>query len=457
MGLDHAVVVGAGIGGLLSAAALAARYAHVTIVERDELPTEASHRRGVPQGEQMHSILALGQDAVESLLPGAGAALRDAGGLWYDSPRDTATLHAQGWIARGPSHAWIYGIRRWVLEHVLREHVRAIPQVTFERGRVVGLRSTADRARVTGVALQNADADGIDADLVVDSSGRTSHAVRWVAALGYEPPREEELVSDITYATVLLRLPSGALPDDLKGILATPTPQNLYGAVLLPCDAGLHQIAALGQNNTMPPVDRDGYIAHIAKARSPLIADVARSAEFLGPPKPFKIRGTRRRRWEDMSSRPDGFVVVGDAVLALNPIYGQGMSVAAVEALSVRDLVLAAESDEGLAGRIQESFRPMLDFPFTTGVTADAQFPRTTAVGFTPPPAPASGVITALATEDVTTAVALRSAGHFFSLDPVRRPEIAEKARAWAAAGRTAQPFDPRRIPPAHEGEPLPR
>lgn len=457
MGFDHAVVVGAGIGGLLAAAALSARYGRVTIVERDELPSTAAHRRGVPQGEQMHSILAIGQAAAEDLLPGVAAALSDAGGLWYDSPHDTASLNALGWTARGPSEAWIYGIRRYVLEHVIREQVRALPNVEVVRGRAVGLLSTPDRRRVMGLTLKDALDDHITADLVVDSSGRTSHAAVWVAALGYEPPAEEELVSDITYSTVVIRLPEGALPEGLRGVLAPPTPENLYGAVLLPCDNGLHQIAALGQNNTTPPTDRDGYIDHLARANSPIIAEIARSAEFIGPPKPFKIRGTRRRRWEDMADRPEGFVVVGDAVLALNPIYGQGMSVAAVEALRMRDIVTSADGDRGLARRIQESFRPTIDFPFSTGVTNDARFEGSTAIGFTPPAAPATGVITALATEDWQIAVALRYAGHFFTLDPLRRPEVAQKMRAWASAGRAVRPFDPERVPPAFEGEPLPR
>lgn len=457
MGFSHAIVIGAGVGGLLSAAALAGRYEHVTLVERDDLPAEPIHRRGVPQGEQMHSVLALGQEAIEDLLPGISGTLRRAGAIWYDSPHDTASLNALGWTSRGPSEAWIFGVRRYVLEHALRQQVLRIPNVAAVHGQAVGLRASADHRRVTGIALKNADADAIDADLVIDSSGRTSHAADWVREWGYEPPAEEELVSDISYSTVVLRLPEDVLPKDLKGIVSPPTPTNLHGAVLLPCDKGLHQIAALGQNNTPPPIDREDYIAHLDRARTPIIAKIARAAEFLDGPKPFKIRGTRRRRWEDMADRPEGFVVVGDAVLALNPIYGQGMSVAAAEAVSMRDIVAAAHDDEGLAGRIQESFRPTLEFAFTNGIRADAQFTGSTARGFDPPPPSKTGVITALATEDPMVAVALRYAGHFFTLDAVTRPEITAKARAWVAARRTVRAFDPTLIPPAFDGEPLPR
>lgn len=457
MGFTHAVVVGAGVGGLLSAAALAGRYGRVTLVERDDLPADPVHRRGVPQGEQMHSVLAMGQEAIEELLPGISGTLRRAGAIWYDSPHDTASLNALGWTARGPSEAWIFGVRRYVLEHALREQVLRIQNVSTVHGHVSGLRATADRSRVTGVIVKNLEGGGLDADLVVDSSGRTSHAADWISELGYGSPAEEELVSDISYSTVVLRLPEGLLPKDLKGILSPPTPTNLHGAVLLPCDNGLHQIAALGQNNTSPPADREGYISHLDRARTPLIADIARDAEFLDGPKPYKIRGTRRRRWEDMLRRPEGFVVVGDAVLALNPIYGQGMSVAAAEAVSMRDLVTSAKDDEGLASRIQESFRPTLEFAFTNGVRADVQFEGSTAIGFDPPPTPETGAITALATEDPMVAVALRYAGHFFTLDAVMRPEITAKARAWVAERRTVSAFDPKLIPVAVDGEPLPR
>ncbi|WP_019182384.1 hypothetical protein, partial [Microbacterium yannicii] len=226
MAFEHAVVIGAGIGGLLSAAALAPRFTRVTIVERDELPVDPTHRRGVPQGEQMHALLAIGQDAFEELLPGIGRAWADAGAAWFDSTRDVASFSSQGWTARGPSEAWTFGIRRIVLESVVRERVRAIPNVTIVQGTVTGLHASDDSRRVTGVTVRASEPAVIAADLVVDSSGRTSHAAQWIAGLGYEPPAEHEIVSDIVYSTVVVRLPADALRADIRGILAPPTPAD---------------------------------------------------------------------------------------------------------------------------------------------------------------------------------------------------------------------------------------
>ncbi|NLP85030.1 FAD-dependent monooxygenase [Microbacterium sp. CFH 90308] len=457
MAFDHAVVVGAGIGGLLSAAALAPRFDRVTILERDELPADATHRRGVPQGEQMHVLLAIGQDAIEELLPGIGAAWADAGAAWFDSTRDVASFSSQGWTARGPSEAWTYGLRRLVLERTVRDRIRGIPNVTIEQETVTGLRASRDGMRVTAVELRGDSA--IEADLIVDASGRTSHAREWIAALGFEPPVAHEIVSDIVYSTALVRLRDDALRADIRGVLAPPTPISPRGAVLLPCGDGLHQIVAVAQNASRAPAGRDEFLAELDEAPTPVIADAARRAEFVDDPKPFKIRGTRRTRWEDMASRPDGFVAVGDAVLALNPIYGQGMSVAAVEALTMRDLVASADAADpaGLARRIQEAFRSTLDFVFDSGLRSDARFSATTLHGVEAPPPPKSRVLGALATEDWKVAVALRYVSHYFSAAPVQRPEIRARIRAWSSSGRRPRNPDPAVVPKPFDGQPLPR
>ena len=457
MAFDHAVVVGAGIGGLLSAAALAPRFERVTILERDALPADATHRRGVPQGEQMHVLLAIGQDAFEELLPGIGAAWADAGAAWFDSTRDVASFSSQGWTARGPSEAWTYGIRRLVLERTARDRIRAIPNVTIAQGTVTGLRATRDGSRVTGVELRGDSA--IEADLVVDASGRTSHAVEWITALGFDPPAEHEIVSDIVYSTAVVRFRADALRADISGVLAPPTPINPRGAVLLPCGDGLHQIVAVAQNASRAPADRDEFLAELDRAPTPVVAGAARRAEFVDDPKPFKIRGTRRTRWEDMASRPDGFVAIGDAVLALNPIYGQGMSVAAVEALRMRDLVASADDGDptSLARRIQESFRSTLDFVFDSGLRSDARFSATTLHGVEAPPPPKTRVLGALATEDWKVAVAVRYVSHHFSAEPLQRPEIQARIRAWASSPRRPRNTDPGDVPKPFDGEPLPR
>jgi 2-polyprenyl-6-methoxyphenol hydroxylase-like FAD-dependent oxidoreductase len=457
MGFTHAIVVGAGVGGLLSAAALARRYDRVTVIERDRLPEVPLHRRGVPQDEQMHAILAIGQEAFEDLVPGVAGEFLRAGAAWYDSPRGIASLSSQGWAARGPSEAWIYGIRRVVLEDALRRKVVDIPGIQIVEGQVVGLHSVPGSGRVSGVILRGIGRPHVEADLVVDASGRTSHASAWLEEAGFSSPVEQEIVNGVSYATAVVRLPEGALRDDIQGFLIPPLPDSPTGAVLLPCDNGLHQIVALSQTDDPAPATREELIAHLESVRSPVVADVARRADFLTEPKPFRIRGSRRRRFEDLVSPPDGFVAVGDAVLTLNPIYGQGMSVAAVEARIMRDLVQEATDDSGLAARIQEAFRPTLDFVFAGVVGSDSAFPTAMLRGIERPDPPKTRVLGALATEDWKTAVALRYAGHYFSTEPLAAPEIRSRARAWAASGRSPRRGDPRDIPRAFDGAPLPR
>lgn len=448
MRLSDSVVVGGSVAGLLAAAALSAHSDTVTVIEKDELPDEPVHRRAVGQGLQVHALLGAGQAAMERLVPGVVEDMVRAGGVLVDSGSEIVNYGANGWGGRVPTGTPVICIRRFVLEWALRRRVLALPNVRVVRAIAAG--PVVNDGAVTGVRLKGADR--VRADLVVDASGRSSKMPEWLSEHGYPAPEEQQLRSHIGYATVPVRLPVDAMPEGVAGVLAHPNPGNTKGGAVVPCDSGLHLLAGLGMMNDDPPGDWDGLLAHVDRAASPLIGRIARKAVPAGEIATWRMPGSRRRLWERVERVPDRLLMIGDSVMSFNPIYGQGMSVAAVEAATLASLLADLEpASPGFAREVQAAFAPTIDAVFGMVVGVDALYDGAELEGLEPP-APeqvsAGRALSQLATEDVEASLALKHAAHFFDTAPLRSPSIQAKLRAWIAEGRAVAHTDPTVVPP---------
>ena len=407
-------------------------------------------RAGVPQGNQVHALLAIGVRAMEQLLPGIVEELVAAGGVMLDAGCEVAIYEAEGWAGRVKSEAHVVSMRRTHLEHVIRQRVLRLPNVALHPGEVIGLRATGDGARVTGVEL---DGGGhIDADLVVDSSGRGSRAPVWLEALGFTRPEDKELRSYVGYATVPVRLPEGSFPDGVPAILSHPNPTNHYGSSVIPVGDGLHLFGALGMMKCYPPTEYDAFLAHLDKSSSPLVAELARKAEFVGEIAGYRMPGTRRRLWAGVE-RPAGFAAVGDSVLSINPLYGQGMSVVAVEATAIRELAERADVHDGeLGGRIQDAIEPIVERVFQIVCSIDGRYPDAKRIGVDPLPDEMLATARAmgeLACEDAEASRAFRYAVHFFANEELMTQSLITKVMEWMVVGRSVSEAynDPRTVP----------
>ncbi|MGW4466193.1 FAD-dependent oxidoreductase [Micromonospora sp. NPDC004704] len=372
----HAIVLGASIGGLLAARVLSESYAKVTIFDRDDLPTGATARRGVPQGEHAHGLLARGRQVLEELFPGFVADLTARGAVPIDLQRDCVWINDGRRIPRVTSGLDGLCVSRPALEAYVRDRVRALPQVEIHAGHeAVGLLINADRTVVNGARVL--PRCGVEqqyaADLVVDATGRGNRGPTWLTELGYEPPPEERVDPFTVYMSREYRRTTGDA--EFKGIVTSPSPATPYGGIAIVAEDDRWLVTLLGVGaGQAPPADPEGFLAFAGKLPEPELHRLLSRVEPLGPPRRLRLPTSVRRRYEHLTRLPEGFVAVADAVCSFNPAYGQGMTVAAAEAIVLRDCLRAGRT--GLPARFFTLAAKVIDTPWDIAVGADLRYPE---------------------------------------------------------------------------------
>jgi 2-polyprenyl-6-methoxyphenol hydroxylase-like FAD-dependent oxidoreductase len=369
--VTHAVVIGASIAGLAIAAALRSRFERVTVIDRDELPSGAAQRKGVPQGRHLHVLLRSGADALDELFPGLGAELVADGAERADLGRHGRTA-VNGYVfARGPFGFEDLLASRSFIEGHVRRRVQADAEVDIrDRVEVEGL--VADPVgRVSGVKVTSRDGAGpevLAADLVVDCSGRSSRASRWLEDLGFDAPEIEELRVDVRYATRHYRIETPALDGD-RLALVTPAPALPRGGGACAEEDGRWVVTLIGMGGQQVPLVGEEFESYAATLPAALVHEVLLSGEPLDEPVGYRFASNLRRRYERVRRLPDGLLVAGDAVCSFNPIYGQGMSVAALEAVALRQLLATGEVPS--PQRWFATIAPIIDTPWELAVGGD--------------------------------------------------------------------------------------
>jgi 2-polyprenyl-6-methoxyphenol hydroxylase-like FAD-dependent oxidoreductase len=373
----HALVLGASMAGMLAARALADR-ARVTIVERDPLPVAADARRGVPQAHHLHALLARGMTALESWFPGLRDEMEKGGGVIAENGRHIGWLGPFGW---SPAHTGglktFWATRSFIDVHV-RGRLRRDPRIAWmEEARVAGLTLDRSRRRVTGVRTEGGRT--LEADLVVDATGRGSALPAWLREHGLATPRETIVDSGCVYASALVRL-RRPMPNGWKTIFLLGAPPSVRsGAAMSMVEDERAMVTLVGLGGVEPPTDVPSALAYARALRSPVVADLLEDAEWLTPVRTTRSTANRRRHYESLPL-PDGILAMGDALCAFNPVYGQGMTVAALQAEALSRLIAepgARLGDASFVERAHRAFARVVEFPWMAATGEDFRLEST--------------------------------------------------------------------------------
>ncbi len=379
------MVLGGSVAGLLAARVLGGTYREITVVDRDRFSANGRPRHAAPQGHHIHALLGRGQQILEELFPGFTEELISMGVPVEDFGTSLSWYFGGRMMKRVETGMLCVAAGRPLLEERIRARVQNLSNVKIrERTDILGLVASADRKQITGVRIQRrvdgvdgAGSEGaeevLDADLVVDTTGRGSRLPRWLVEFGYPQVEEDQVKMDLSYTTCDF---FGPLPVDPIGrdiaLLPVATPDMPRGAIFarLP---DRYAVSLTGILRDRPPTDHEGFLEYARSLPLREVFEAIRDAQPMGPPVTFRFPASIRRRYERLRHFPGGLLVMGDAACVFNPVYGQGMTVSAIGATVLRRHLGGGSPPD--PRRYLRDLARTIDAPWDMAAGADLRFP----------------------------------------------------------------------------------
>ena len=380
---QRAVVVGAGVSGLSAARALVDYFHEVVILDRDDLPDDSAPRPGVPQGKHPHGLLGAGLKALENLFPGFGNELVQAGAepmepgfdMLYEIPgQDVWPRIKLSWPT--------YAMSRPLIERTLRRQIERIGKIKVRGGcRVLNIASEARTLAATGIRYEGPDGNRktLESDLIVDGSGNGSLTVEFLKATDRRPPTETRIGVNMRYASAFFeRVDIG---NDYKGVFTFPdAPEQSRGGLILPAENKRYQVVLIGRGKDIPPVNGDEFMRYARTLPTPSVYNAIKNAKRLTGISPFAFVESRWRHFVRVPDFPNGLLPIGDAICRFNPVYGQGMTVALLEANLLFDLLGGLDGSQlaTLAPTFLAKAETLMADPWAMSAIPDFVYPETT-------------------------------------------------------------------------------
>jgi 2-polyprenyl-6-methoxyphenol hydroxylase-like FAD-dependent oxidoreductase len=381
----HAVVIGGSISGMLAARILSNHFDRVTVVERDTFPSGSEHRPGVPQARHLHFFLKRGLMIMDELFPGVREDLLAAGSHLVDQGEDFRILYRSGWSPKKNIGLEMITFTRPLLESSIRRRLSANPKVRFLEGfEVSGLVADASHSAVSGVRLvprkrtDETVEEILNADLVVDSSGRMSPAPDWLQELGYEAPKDTVVDAFWGYATRMYEPPPDFKADWKILFLMNRPPYQPRAGIIQPVEGNRWVVTIAGVMHDYPPTDEEGFLQFAKSLPSPELYKTIEHAKPASRIWGYRKTENRLRSYELLPRMPKGFVAFGDSVCASNPVYGLGMTIACLEAKELDQHLSKSQGGRTLEPlKFQKALAKVTAAPWALATAEDLRWPAT--------------------------------------------------------------------------------
>jgi 2-polyprenyl-6-methoxyphenol hydroxylase-like FAD-dependent oxidoreductase len=380
---ERAIVVGGGIAGLSAARVLSDRFRQVVILEKDELPDGGTPRPGVPQGKHPHGLLAGGLKALEQLFPGFRQELTRAGAVQINRGFDVLyEVAGQDPWPRTTLEVTTCAMTRPLLELTLRRLLRRLPNVKVQgQCRVLNIVGESNTGAATGICFRRSDGnlEILPSDLIIDASGNGSLTLDFLKALGRTPPEETIIGVNMHYASALF---DGVdIKDHYKIAYTLPNaPEESRGGLVISAENGTYQVVLIGRGKDVPPIKESEFRSYAETLPTPTIHDAIKRAKCLTEITPCLFAQSRWRHFAQVSDFPSGVLPIGDAICRFNPVFGQGMSVAAREATLLSELL--ETYDHNSISTLAADFLPRAETeiadPWAMSAVPDFIYPETT-------------------------------------------------------------------------------
>jgi 2-polyprenyl-6-methoxyphenol hydroxylase-like FAD-dependent oxidoreductase len=386
---QRAIVIGGSMAGLMTARALADYFDHITVFERDYIEEHSAIHQSIPQGNHVHVLLLGGLQVLSSLYPGFTDKLERLGAVRFRIGQELAFFfpdrkaYTLTGSVREPRDLGIdgYAQSRGLLEYCVRKSTLALSNVKFESGCAVqGL--VYESGRVQGVRYtQGGDTYTAAADLVVDAGGRGSRAHRWLIELGFPAPEETTIGVDFAYSNTKFRKPD--YYNDAERVLGFlgPPPDSLRGALLEEIEEDIWHVSLGGRFGDYPPDDEEGFFAFAKSLPTSTLYHLIKDAERVADIVHYRFPTSRLRHYERLTAFPEGFLILGDSISSFNPIYGQGMSSAALQANALQQLladrVAKSQGLDGLGLAFFPKAAEVIATPWTLAANFDFAYSKT--------------------------------------------------------------------------------
>ncbi|MGB8702919.1 MAG: FAD-dependent monooxygenase [Thermosynechococcaceae cyanobacterium] len=380
--VQHAIVIGGSVTGLLATRVLSQYFAQVTLIERDPLSDRPESRKGQSHTRHLHALLATGKAVLDRYFPDLIESLHAGGAVLADMAQAPRWHIFGGYRIQYESGLIGILMSRPFLESQIRDRVRRLPNVTVLDGTTVeDLVATPDRSQITGVRIQRAAGGGsyetLNADWVVDASGRGSASPRWLETLGYAKPPETKVTVGVGYATRLYRRQPNDLPHAQVAIVAADPPHCQHAGMVFPIEGDRWIATLVSWGGEQPPLDEQGFLAFAQNLSAPDVYQILSRAEPLSEIVGYKFPASLRRHYEKLARFPGGYLIMGDALCSFDPAYGQGMTSAALQATALDDLLQMQPDLQKLAPRFFKKVAKIVDIPWQLAVGEDFRFPET--------------------------------------------------------------------------------